>query len=72
MPIATGTPKHDNGGDLDGSEDAGGDARAPSLGPRSPIGVGDRLRGDDGWWAGMTILVYQAAPGDIFRVMTGE
>ena len=31
-----------------GSEDAGGDTRAPSLGPRSPIGVGDRLRGDDG------------------------
>ena len=30
-----------------GSEDAGGDARAPSLDPRSPIGVGDRLRGDD-------------------------
>ena len=29
------------------SEDAGGDARAPSLGPRSPIGVEDRLRGDD-------------------------
>ena len=38
-----------------GSEDAGGDARAPSLGPRSPIGVGDRLRGDDGWRAEMTI-----------------
>ena len=53
-----------------GSEDAGGDARAPSLGPRSPIGVGDRLRGDDGWWAGMTILVYQPAPGVIFRGMT--
>ena len=52
MPIATGTPKHDNGGDLDGSEDAGGDARAPSLGPRSPIGVGDRLRGDDGLGGG--------------------
>ena len=31
-----------------GSEDAGGDARAPSLDPRSPIGVGDRLRRDDG------------------------
>ena len=37
-----------------GSEDAGGDARGPSLSPRSPIGVGDRLRGDDGWRAGMT------------------
>ena len=53
-----------------GSEDEGGDARAPSLGPRSPIGVGDRLRGDDGWWAGVTILVRQAAPGAIFRGMT--
>ena len=52
------------------SEDGGGDARAPSLGPRSPIGVEDRLRGDDGWWVGVTILVRQAAPGAIFRGMT--
>ena len=52
-----------------GSEDEGGDARASSLGPRSPIGVGDRLRGDDGW-VGVTILVCQAAPGAIFRGMT--
>ena len=37
------------------------------MGSRSPIGVGDRLRGDDGWWAGVTILVCQAAPGAIFR-----
>ena len=60
----------ENGGTFGESEDAGGDARAPSLGPRSPIGVGDRLRGDDGWWVGMTILVCQAAPGVIFRGMT--
>ena len=66
MPVATGTTEDENGG----SEDAGGDARAPSLGPRSPIGVGDRLRGDDGWRAGMTILVYQAAPGAIFMRIT--
>ena len=28
-----------------GSEDAGGDARAPSLGPRSPIGSGTGFEG---------------------------
>ena len=44
------------------SEDAGGDARAPSLGPR--------LRGDDGWCAGMTLPVWKAAPGAIFIAMT--
>ena len=48
MPIATGTPKHDNGGDLDGSEDAGGDARAPSLGPRSRSGSGTGFAGMTG------------------------
>ena len=37
----------EDGGSLGGSEDAGGDARAPSLDSRSPIRVGDRLRGDD-------------------------
>ena len=52
------------------SDDAGGDARAPSLDSRSPIGVGDRLHGDDGWWAGVTVLVCQAAPGAIFRGIT--
>ena len=52
------------------SEDAGGDARVPSLGPRSPIGVGDRLRGDDGWCAGMTLPVWKAAPGAIFIAKT--
>ena len=40
-------------------------SRSPALPVWSP-----RLRGDDGWWAGMTILVYQAAPGVIFRGMT--
>ena len=42
-----------------GSEDAGGDARAPSLGPR--------LRGDDGWWMGMTGLVYPGRSGGYFQ-----
>ena len=61
-----------------GSEDAGGDARGPSLGPRSPIGVGDRLRGDDeergrgGDDGGVTTLACQAAAGVIFRGMTSE
>ena len=44
------------------SEDAGGDARAPSLGPR--------LRGDDGWCAGMTLPVWKAAPGATFIAKT--
>ena len=44
------------------SEDAGGDARAPSLGPR--------LRGDDGWYAGMTLPVWKADPGALFIAMT--
>ena len=64
MPVATDTMEDENGGGLGGSEDAGGDARSPSLGPR--------LRGDDGWWAGMTILVYEATQGAIFRGMTWD
>ena len=46
MPVATGATQGEMVAAFGGSEDAGGDARAPSLGPRSPIGVGDRLRGD--------------------------
>ena len=55
--------------------DAGGDARAPSLGPRSPIRVGDRLRGDGdsnlpgrsrGYFRGMT--EGRGAPGGKMRL----
>ena len=47
MPVATDTMEDENGGDLWRERGCGRDARAPSLDPRSPIGVGDRLRGDD-------------------------
>ena len=30
---------------------------APPLGSRSPIGVGDRLRGNDGMGSGMTLEI---------------
>ena len=78
IPVATDTMEDENGGSLWRKRGCGRDARGPSLGPRSPIGVGDRLRGDDeergrgddGW--GVTILACQAAAGVIFRGMTSE
>ena len=46
--------------------DAGGTPALPVLVPAPYQGTGQALRGDDGWWAGMTIPVYQAAPGVVF------
>ena len=63
MPVATGTPKHENGGGLAGIRMRAGTPALPVWvpAPRSESGTG---------FAGMTILVYQATPGVIFIGMT--